>query len=228
MPKLAANLTMLFGEVRLSRPLRGGSARGIPRRRVPVSLRLRRAGPEAAAARPRARAGAAQPAGRQLGRRRTRHRVPSGSGRRVQGGRRPGDRIRDARWTATASTASPASRRGVDPAAARDDVRRRICATRRRGSQAAGIKLLIEPINTRDMPGFFLSGTQQAIEIIDAVGSDNLFAAVRHLPHADHGGGPRRDDRAPPAAHRAHAARRRPGPPRAGHRRHRLRFAARA
>ena len=39
----------------------------------------------------------------------------------------------------------------------------------------AGIKLLIEPINTRDIPGFFLSGTRQAVEIIDAVGSDNLF-----------------------------------------------------
>jgi hydroxypyruvate isomerase len=40
--------------------------------------------------------------------------------------------------------------------------------------KAAGIALLIEPINTRDIPGFFLSGTAQAIEIIDAVGSDNL------------------------------------------------------
>ena len=40
--------------------------------------------------------------------------------------------------------------------------------------ESAGITLLIEPINTRDIPGFFLSGTEQAIEIIDAVGSDNL------------------------------------------------------
>ena len=40
---------------------------------------------------------------------------------------------------------------------------------------AAGIALLIEPINTRDIPGFFLSGTQQAMEIVDAVGSDNLW-----------------------------------------------------
>jgi hydroxypyruvate isomerase len=41
--------------------------------------------------------------------------------------------------------------------------------------KAAGVKLLIEPINTRDVPGFFLSGTRQAVEIIDAVGSDNVF-----------------------------------------------------
>ncbi len=38
-----------------------------------------------------------------------------------------------------------------------------------------GIRLLIEPINTRDIPGFFLSGTEQAREIIAEVGSDNLF-----------------------------------------------------
>ena len=38
-----------------------------------------------------------------------------------------------------------------------------------------GIKLLIEAINTRDIPGFFLNTTRQAAAIIDAVGSDNLF-----------------------------------------------------
>ena len=38
-----------------------------------------------------------------------------------------------------------------------------------------GIRLLIEPINTRDIPGFFLSGTGQARDIIADVGSDNLF-----------------------------------------------------
>jgi hydroxypyruvate isomerase len=40
---------------------------------------------------------------------------------------------------------------------------------------AAGVRLLIEPINTRDIPGFYLTRTAQALEIIDAVGSDNLF-----------------------------------------------------
>jgi hydroxypyruvate isomerase len=39
----------------------------------------------------------------------------------------------------------------------------------------AGIRLLVEPCNTRDLPGFFLSRSQQAIELIEAVGSDNLF-----------------------------------------------------
>ena len=38
-----------------------------------------------------------------------------------------------------------------------------------------GIKLLIEPINTYDIPGFYLSRTEQAIAIIEEVGSSNLF-----------------------------------------------------
>jgi hydroxypyruvate isomerase len=38
-----------------------------------------------------------------------------------------------------------------------------------------GIRLLIEPINTFDIPGFFLSGTRQALDLIKETGSDNLF-----------------------------------------------------
>lgn len=42
--------------------------------------------------------------------------------------------------------------------------------------QAAGIRLLIEPINSRrDIPGFYLCHTQQARELIEQVGSDNLY-----------------------------------------------------
>jgi hydroxypyruvate isomerase len=39
----------------------------------------------------------------------------------------------------------------------------------------ASLKLLIEPINTYDIPGFYLNRTAQAISILDEVGSDNLF-----------------------------------------------------
>ncbi len=39
----------------------------------------------------------------------------------------------------------------------------------------AGLKLLIEPINTFDIPGFYLSGTAQALAILDEVGADNAF-----------------------------------------------------
>ncbi len=39
----------------------------------------------------------------------------------------------------------------------------------------AGIRVLIEAINTRDMPGFFLNTSRQALGVIEEVGSDNLF-----------------------------------------------------
>ena len=38
-----------------------------------------------------------------------------------------------------------------------------------------GIRLLIEPINTIDIPGFFLNTSAQALELIERIGSDNLF-----------------------------------------------------
>jgi hydroxypyruvate isomerase len=63
---------------------------------------------------------------------------------------------------------------GADPA----EVRATFVGNLQRAAsklKAAGIRLLIEPINTRDIPKFFLSHTGQAIEIIRAVGSDNLF-----------------------------------------------------
>jgi hydroxypyruvate isomerase len=41
--------------------------------------------------------------------------------------------------------------------------------------KAAGLRLLIEPINTYDMPGFFLNYTAQADALINEVGSDNLY-----------------------------------------------------
>ena len=39
----------------------------------------------------------------------------------------------------------------------------------------AGLRLLIEPINTYDIPGFYLHRTAQALAILDEVGADNAF-----------------------------------------------------
>ena len=67
----------------------------------------------------------------------------------------------------------------------------------------AGLKLLIEPINTFDIPGFYLNRTAQAAGILAEVGADNAFiqydlyhaqrmegelaATVhKHLPHIGH------------------------------------------
>lgn len=41
--------------------------------------------------------------------------------------------------------------------------------------KAAGIRLLVEAINTHDIPGFYLSGTQLTADAIQATGSDNVF-----------------------------------------------------
>jgi hydroxypyruvate isomerase len=41
--------------------------------------------------------------------------------------------------------------------------------------QGAGLKLLVEPINTFDIPGFYLNRTSQAISILDEVGASNAY-----------------------------------------------------
>ena len=38
-----------------------------------------------------------------------------------------------------------------------------------------GVRLLLEPLNTQDNPGYFLTGSAQARRIIDLVGEDNVF-----------------------------------------------------
>jgi hydroxypyruvate isomerase len=40
---------------------------------------------------------------------------------------------------------------------------------------ASGMALMLEPINTRTVPGFFLTHTPQALEVLDAAGADNAF-----------------------------------------------------
>jgi hydroxypyruvate isomerase len=41
--------------------------------------------------------------------------------------------------------------------------------------QNHGIKLLVEAINTFDIPGFYVSRTQQTLDLIDAAGTENIF-----------------------------------------------------
>lgn len=63
---------------------------------------------------------------------------------------------------------------GADASTVRETLLRnlRFAADKLKG---AGIRLLIEPCNTRDIPGFFLNRSQQALDIIVEAGSDNLF-----------------------------------------------------
>lgn len=41
--------------------------------------------------------------------------------------------------------------------------------------QSHGIKLLVEAINTFDIPGFYVNGTRQTLELIEAAGTENIF-----------------------------------------------------
>ncbi|WP_416137846.1 hydroxypyruvate isomerase [Halomonas sp. HK25] len=68
---------------------------------------------------------------------------------------------------------------GIQPQGVSDDEARQTLVENLRHAagklEAAGIRLIAEPINTRDIPGFFLNRTEQALAIFDEVGSDNLM-----------------------------------------------------
>jgi hydroxypyruvate isomerase len=90
----------------------------------------------------------------------------------------------------------------VDPADARATFVRNVGYAARR-LQKAGLTLLVEPVNTRDVPGFFLTGTAQAVEILNAggpakpfvqfdtyhmhrMGEDLVATLRRHISHIGH------------------------------------------
>ena len=68
---------------------------------------------------------------------------------------------------------------GKAPAGVAGDVLRRTFVDNLRYAagelKRAGLKLVVESINTYDIPGFYLNGTAQAIAILDEVGADNAF-----------------------------------------------------
>ena len=67
---------------------------------------------------------------------------------------------------------------GVAPAGVEGDALRETFVSNLRFAaselERAGIRLLVEPINTLDITGFYLTGTAQARSIIEEVGSGNL------------------------------------------------------
>ena len=68
---------------------------------------------------------------------------------------------------------------GKAPAGVANDVLRQTFVSNLRYAAAelgaVGLRLLIEPINTYDIPGFYLNRTQQALEILDEVDADNAY-----------------------------------------------------
>jgi len=67
---------------------------------------------------------------------------------------------------------------GIKPAGVSDDEARQTLVENLRFAAdklaQEDILLIAEPINTRDIPGFFLNRTEQALVLFDEVGSDNL------------------------------------------------------
>jgi hydroxypyruvate isomerase len=67
---------------------------------------------------------------------------------------------------------------GIKPEGVSDDEARKTLVENLRFAadklKTAGILLIAEPINTRDIPGFFLNRTEQALQVFEEVGSDNL------------------------------------------------------
>lgn len=68
---------------------------------------------------------------------------------------------------------------GKAPAGAADAVLRKTLIENLRYAAAElkkeGLRLLIEPINTFDIPGFYVSRTAQALDILDEVDADNAY-----------------------------------------------------
>ena len=175
MPRFAANLTMLFTEVPFLDRFERAAQAGFTAVEFLFPYAFAARGDPAAARRQRPEAGAAQPAGRRLGRRRARHRLPPGPRGRVPRRRGPRHRLRHRARRAAAQLpgrqgAGRRRRRGAAP-----DLRRQPALRRRRAEARPGCKLLIEPINTFDIPGFYLNRTAQALAILDEVGADNAF-----------------------------------------------------
>ena len=189
MPKFSANLSFLYADLPfLDRFAAAADGRlsGGRVRRAPTSIRPRRSPRRWPDQRPDA--GALQPAARRLGRRRARHRLPARPGRRVPRRGRHRDPLRQG------------ARLPEDQLPRRHRARRRRSGRRSSATLVAnlqyaaprladaGIKLLLEPINLRDIPGFFVSTTapRRAHPRRGRLGQP--LHPVRHLPHAGDAG----------------------------------------
>ena len=200
MPKFAANLTMLYNELDFLDRFAAAARVGLQRRRVPVSVRVS----EGAARRaPAAAHRLVQvlhnlPAGDWAAGERGIACHPDRVGEFQDGVGKAIEYAHGAR-RASRSTASPASRRRTSTrtrCARRSSTNLRFAADK---LGAAGIKLLIEPINTYDIPGFFLIAHAAGARPDPRRRARTTSSAVRHLSHAADGRRAREHDQGEPA-----------------------------
>jgi hydroxypyruvate isomerase len=173
MPRFAANLTMLWNEVDFLD--RFGAAAGAGFRGVEYLFPY--AHPKEALAEPLQRHGLVQ----------VLHNLPAGDWAKGERGiachpHRVGE-FQDGVGRAIEYAAALGCRQvnclaGIAPPGAPPESLRRTLVENLRFAAAklgeAGVRLLVEAINTRDIPGFYLCRTAQAVEILEEVDSPNL------------------------------------------------------
>ena len=183
MPRFAANLGYLFTDRALLERIDAAAAAGFKA----IELQFPYDVP-AAAGEGRDRAQQAHHARRQHAAGRARRRVRPGRRARPREGL--GRRCLPAR--STTSPRSAAARCIAWPARSRPSSARRpsassstICKRAADLAAAKNITLLIEPINPRDRPNYFLNHVEHAADIIAKAGRPNITHAVRFLSCAD-------------------------------------------
>ena len=175
MPRFAANLSMLYNEHDFLDRFAAAAKDGFEAVEFLFPYAFAAAGPGASTARAWPAAGAVQRAARQLGRRRARHGLPA----RTRGDefRRGVEQALSYATGAALPAHAPDGGPGAGAGRARGPAAPPMSPTwpgppHRRA--AHGVDVLIEPINTRDIPGFFLNRQDEAHAIVAEVGAANL------------------------------------------------------
>ena len=210
MPKLAANLSLLFPDSAVPRPLRRRRERGLPLRRVPVPVPVRqRAAGRGAARAPRTSRSCCTTCPRATRRRAIAASPACPSARRSSA----------KAWTARSSMRKAAGcprlncLAGVAPAGVpREKLQQTLVENLRYAAgklQGRRHHAAHRACQHAHRPGFLPQHAPPRHRGDRRRRRRQPQAAVRHLPHADHGRRPGEDHRAAAAAHRPHAARRR-------------------
>ena len=190
MPRFAANLSMMYTEHAFLDRFAAAARDGFARRRVPASRTSgrRRRSPARSPSTACSRCSSTRRPG-DFAARRARHRLPA----RARGASSAA--ASHAPSTTRAALACPRVHvmAGLAPAGSRPRgaaatylAQPRVGGARRRG--AAGVDVLIEPINTRDIPGYFLNRQDEAHAIVAEVGAPQPQGADGPVPLPDRRG----------------------------------------
>ena len=216
MPRFCANLSMMFTEHRLPGPVRGGGAGRVQGGGVPVPVRLCRPPRSIPGCRIRALQQVLfnmPPGDWAMGERGTAC-LPGRQAEFRDGVKRALD------YAAVFGTKRLHCMAGLLPAGWPRGKRPPACMPPTSPGRASrptrpACSIVIEPINHRDMPGFFLNTTGHAAAVVEAIGRDRLAHPVRHLPLPGDRGGRDQPDGGAVAVDRTYPDRRRAGPQRA-------------